>query len=157
MSRPLNSVLVTSTVNLDTPSQTEQNVSSRNPETFITHATAPSTSSAYGTEFPTSASATNGTVTNVNLKDDDGADISAATFLVGYTAVDFSALEDADLIADQPSSAAAVSTVNGNAYHSALWLFKKNGDDRQVVVFKLDNMIVTADGSQVALSYRQIQ
>jgi prepilin-type N-terminal cleavage/methylation domain-containing protein len=152
-----NSVLVTAQINLETPSQTEQNVSSRNPETFITHATAPSTSSAYGNEFPTSASGTDDVVTNVNLKDNAGENISAATFLAGYTAIDFDALQNADLIADKPTSATAVSTVNGNAYHSALWLFKKNDEDRQVVVFKLDNVIVTASGSQVALSYRQIQ
>jgi hypothetical protein len=34
---------------------------------------------------------------------------------------------------------------------------KKNGDDRAVVVFTLDNVIVTAATNEVALSYRQIQ
>lgn len=151
-----NSVLITTTVNLATAAQTEQTIGARNPETFITHA-APATSSAYGSEFPTSASASDGAVSNVNLKDIEGADVSAEVFLAGYAAIDFKALQDASLIADAPSSASAVSTVNGNAYHSVLWLFKKNGDDRQVVVFKLDNVIVTADGNKVALAYRQIQ
>ena len=157
-----NSVLVTATVNLATAALTEQTVSVRNPEVFITHSTAPSTSSAYGIEFPTSASASDGAVTNINLTDIDGSTISAETFLAGYTAIDFSVLlEDPDtevsLIAQKPSSATAVSTINGISYHSALWLFKKNGDDRAVTVFKLDNVIVTNEGSQVALSYRQIQ
>jgi prepilin-type N-terminal cleavage/methylation domain-containing protein len=148
-----NSALVTATINLTTAGQAEQTIGARNPETFITHA-ATATSSAYSAEFPTSAS--DGAVSNVNIKDIDGADLSAETFLAGYTAIDFDALQDVSLIADAPSSAIAVSTVNGDAYHSALWLFKKNGDDRQVVVFKLDNVIVTADGNNVALSYRQI-
>jgi prepilin-type N-terminal cleavage/methylation domain-containing protein len=159
-----NSVLVTAQVNGLTPALTEQTVSARNPEIFITHSTSPSTSSAYGNEFPTSASATDGVVTNVLLTDLDGVNISAETFLEGYTAVDFALLlndpeieGNTSLIAETPSSATAVSTVNGNAYHSALWLFKKNGDDRAVTVFKLDNVIVTSDGTQVALAYRQIQ
>ncbi len=121
-----NSALVTATINLTTASQFEQTIGARNPETFITHA-ASSTSSAYGAEFPTSASASDGAVSNVNLKDIEGADVSAEAFLTGYTAVDFEALQSASLIADAPSSAVAVSTVDGNAYHSALWLFKKNG------------------------------
>ena len=159
-----NSVLLKTQVNLQDASLTEQTVSSRNPETFITHSTSPSTSSAYGNEFPTDASATEEAVTNVNLVDIDGSTISAETFLAGYTAIDFALLLNApevegntSLIAETPSSATAVSTINGNSYHSALWLFKKNGDDRAVTVFKLDNVIVTNDGSQVALSYRQIQ
>ena len=135
----------------------KQTVSTRNPESFITHEAAPSSSAAYGTEFPTATSSTNGVVSNVNLTDINGNSISADAFLTGYNAVDFQALKDDSLIAQAPSSATAVSTINGNAYHSALWLLKKNGDDRAVTVFKLDNVIVTNDGSQVALSYRQIQ
>ena len=151
-----NSALITATVNLTTAAETEQTIGARNPETFITHA-APGDSSAYSSEFPTSASASDGAVGNINLKDIGGADVSAEVFLAGYTAINFKVLQDASLIVDAPSSATAVSTVNGNAYHSALWLFKKNGVDRQVVVFKLDNVIVTADGNNVALAYRQIQ
>ena len=117
----------------------------------------PSTDAAYGTEFPTATSSTNGVVSNVNLTDLSGNSISADSFLTGYTAVDFEALKDESLIAESPTSATAVSTIDGHQYHSALWLFKKNGDDRAVTVFKLDNVIVTNEGSQVALSYRQIQ
>jgi prepilin-type N-terminal cleavage/methylation domain-containing protein len=152
-----NSADVTATVNLVDAPLVEQTVSSRTPEVFITHSTAPSTSSAYGVEFPTSASATTDDVTNINLTDSSGNNISATDFLEGYTAIDFQALKDESLIVEAPSSATADSTINGNAYHSALWLFKKNGDDRAVAVFKLDNVIVTNDGQQVALSYRQIQ
>jgi prepilin-type N-terminal cleavage/methylation domain-containing protein len=158
------SVLVTAQVNGLTPALTEQNISGKNPEIFITHSTSPSTSSAYGNEIPTSASATTNAVTNIVLTDIDGVNISAETFLAGYTAIDFALLlndpeveGNTSLIAETPTSATAVSTVNGNDYHSALWLFKKNDLDRQVVVFKLDAVIVTNDGSQVALSYRQIQ
>ena len=151
-----NSVLVTTQVNLADAALTEQTVSARNPETFVTHSTT-STLSAYSSEFPTSASGTDGAVTNVNLTDLSGNSISAETFLAGYNGIDFQALKDESLIAEEPSSATAVSTINGNQYHSALWLFKKNGDDRAVTVFKLDNVIVTNDGLQVALSYRQIQ
>lgn len=151
-----NAVLVTATINLVTAVETEQTIGARNPESFITHATF-ETSSAYASEFPTSASASNGAVRNVNIKDINGADVSAGAFLTGYSAIDFQALKDASLIVDAPTSASALSSVNGNAYHSALWLFKKNGDDRQVAVFKLDNVIVTDDGNKVVLSYRQIQ
>ena len=135
----------------------KQTVSTRNPESFITHEAAPSSLAAYGTEFPTATSSTNGVVSNVNLTDINGNSISADAFLTGYNAVDFQALKDDSLIAEAPASANAVSTIDGHAYHSALWLLKKNGDDRVVVVFKLDNVIVTNEGSQVALSYRQIQ
>ena len=152
-----NSADVTAQINSSDAALTEQTISARNPETFITHSTAPSTSSAYGIEFPTSASASDGAVTNINLTDINGTSISATTFLEGYTAIDFQALKDDSLIVEAPSSATADSTINGIAYHSALWLFKKNGDDRAVTVFKLDNVIVTNDGTQVALSYRQIQ
>ena len=152
-----NSADVTATVNSDPAPLVEQTIGAKNPETFITHSTAPSTASAYGVEFPTATSSTNGVVTNVNLKDLSGNDISATTFLTKYNAIDFQALKDDSLIVEAPSSAIAVSTINGNKYHSALWLLKKNGDDRAVAVFKLDNVIVTNDGSQVALSYRQIQ
>ena len=135
----------------------KQTVSTRNPESFITHEAAPSSSAASGTEFPTATSSTNGVVSNVNLTDISGDSISADEFPTGYTAIDFQAVKDDSLIAEAPSSANAVSTIDGHAYHSALWLLKKNGDDRVVVVFKLDNVIVTNEGSQVALSYRQIQ
>ena len=152
-----NSADVTATVNSDEAPLVGQTVSSRSPEVFVTHSTSPSTSSAYGVEFPTSASDTAGAVTNINLTDLNGDNVSATSFLSGYNAVDFKALKGESLIVEAPSSATAVSTINGHAYHSTLWLLKKNGDDRAVAVFKLDNVIVTSDGSQVALSYRQIQ
>ena len=152
-----NSADVTAQVNLADAALTEQTIGAKNPETFITHSTASSTLAAYVSEFPTLASDTTDDVINVNLKDLNGNSISAETFLTKYNAIDFQALKDDSLIVEAPSSATAVSTINGNKYHSALWLFKKNGDDRAVTVFKLDNVIVTNDGSQVALSYRQIQ
>jgi len=76
-----NSVDVTAQINLSDAALNEQTVSARNPEVFITHSTASSTLSAYSIEFPSATSSTNGVVTNINLTDLNGNNITATDFL----------------------------------------------------------------------------
>lgn len=72
---------MTAQINLSDAALNEQTVSARNPEVFITHSTASSTLSAYSIEFPSATSSTNGVVTNINLTDLNGNNITATDFL----------------------------------------------------------------------------
>ena len=98
------------------------------------------------------------------LVDDDGSTlISRADLLEGYTAIDFDDLLSEGFITEKPESVTAESTVNGNSYHSALWLLRKDtsaggetNDARKVVVLKLLTVTLNEDASTVILAYGRI-
>jgi prepilin-type N-terminal cleavage/methylation domain-containing protein len=156
-----------------------QQKSSRWPEVYITEnldsdATALAcVASAYCHEFPTTGLRTDAVVLSVIVADSDGAAITRATLLSGYTAVDFTTLTAAGYAASTPDTATQTADVNVNTdkditVHNFLWLFKKStsaggsgeDDSRSVAVFKLANVQVT-EGTLVAddtvtLFYAQI-
>lgn len=140
----------------------DQRITSRWPELFIS-TTATSTNSAYHVEIPIFPSS-NPDIDRVWVVDDFGNTIAAATFWGRYTAVDFSALIAGNYMETRPQSAGLLRPVgSGTQVHRFLWLFRKSKnvgstsfDNREVVVFQLEEASKNPASNKYTLTYRQV-
>ena len=136
-------VTVTAEINSDngTSSSTVQQISSRNPEKFITANPGDADTAVYNNEFPTSGATTDGVVVNVVLLDSDGNPVSRDDFLAGHTAIDVASLEELGFLTDTLESA---TSLVDDTFHNVLWTFAKiassDSDDldaRRIEAFRL--------------------
>ena len=158
---------------------TQQRVSTRWPEIFITEEGTPpqlreasTADSKYSEVFPTSTSASDGVVVKVTLDKDDGTPLSvdgAGGLLDDFTAIDLDILLDGGYLVSAPALGTRESDagVGSLSVPNFLWLFQKtdasgsaSNDAREIVVFELadieQNEVSGADNT-VNLSYEQIQ
>lgn len=161
-------------------SSTQQVVSSKWPEVFITEDTATvpdltgtrSQNARYSDVFPTSTSDTHGVVVKVAMETENGR-LSVdgdGGLLDDYTAIDLETLIDEGYLADRPEAedrkgdAGVLLDREDLEVPNFLWLFKKEGssggqnDMRQVAVFQLANLELAGGGQAtgVHLAYEQI-
>ena len=163
-------VTVTTTINDVTLAASEQVISSRWPEAYITEDDDLPGSSIYSTEFPTSVIASNGIVVNVDIRGKDladgtpGPDISGKELLEGYTAIDFDLIVDGHFADSPADSASKTTTAEGLKFHNFLWLFRKGtsaggsgvNDSRSIALFKLASVQKIENSGTVKLSYEQV-
>ena len=154
-------VTVTAEINSDNGSANSsvQQISSRQPEKFITADPSASSTAVYNNEFPTSGATTDGIVVNVVLLDSDGVPISREEFLEGHTAIDVSLLEGLGFLTDELDSA---SSLAGDTFHNFLWTFAKlsssDSDDldtRRIEAFRLLTITESEGANTVELRYEQ--
>lgn len=122
---------------------TDQKISTRYPETYLT--------TGYAEEFPPTTA--NVTKVNIKLNDAAGTSKTAVELANGWNAVNFSKLVD-DFIPSMPKSATSLSKTGFNNY---LWLVDKTGDadvNRNVAVFKLTKVVDSGD--KYELTYEQV-
>ena len=160
---------------------TEQKISTRWPETYITEAfdskqvIGAATATPYTNEFPTAKAAANTITVHVSIlgkadSDDVRIPITRKELLEGYTAIDFDRLvgdetEDnpGGYSEKAPSSAISTTEALDLDFHNFLWLFRKTtsaggsgkNDSRVISVFKLER-IDTTSSTTVDLTFVQI-
>jgi len=129
------------------------------PEEFIT--------TTYAIEFPSGG--LDDIIDTVTIIEEDGTTITVKTLLEGFTAIDFTELETANVLTNTPESVDAVGTVdlgtNGNVnFHDFLWLFEIDEaagstgvvSSRNVVIYKLLSVEDISGSDKVNLIFLRI-